>query len=133
MAAAGFLVLPLCLAVGLRQWGMGGYPDSAGVAAGCLIVAGIMVVPFGIGLLARVAPGLLAPWRPQDGLFFRAVRACLFLVGFVLLYQVVDVVLTRELPAGWELGSAIAAGGVLVAAAILNSGPWRARGGNDAG
>jgi hypothetical protein len=132
-AALGFLALPLVLAVGLSQWGTGGYAGSASVAMGCLIVAAIMVVPFAVGGLARVAPGLLAPWAPEHGLFFRAVRACLFLVGFVLLYQGVDVLLTRELPAGWELGSAIAAGGVLGAAAILNTGPWRARGGSDAG
>jgi hypothetical protein len=73
VAATGFLALPVCLGAGLSQWGTGGYPGSTSVAAGCLIVAGIMAVPFAVGLLARVAPGLLAPWVPGDGLFFRAV------------------------------------------------------------
>jgi hypothetical protein len=131
VAATGFLALPVCLGAGLSQWGTGGYPGSTSVAAGCLIVAGIMAVPFAVGLLARVAPGLLAPWVPGDGLFFRAVRACLFLVGFVLLYQVVGVVLSQELPSGWETGSALAAAGVLGIVAWLNVGPWRQQGGRN--
>jgi hypothetical protein len=128
-AAVFAFLWPIGLALASFAQSLGGGSGAAAgdMAIGHVIVAGIMALPFLIVTLGRLAPELTAPWGQGDALFFGAVRASLFLTGFVLIYQGVGWALSKDMPTGWKLGAAVSAAAVLSWYALLSLGPWRRR------
>lgn len=128
--------ISLGMAVGTLARGLGsGQPiDWGGTIFGQLVVTGIVALPFLVAVLvmllsgggARPLPGGVLVWGDPATLFYRTVRASLFMCGFVLVYLVVIMLVLGQALEAWALGALTNAAMTLAWFGVLSVGPWAA-------
>jgi hypothetical protein len=134
---------PFFIGLGLMMghifWALGaGVPvDWTGRVTGHFIVTAIIGLPILMALLAAVLsgggtremPGGRALWGEPGTLFYRTVRASLFLCGFVLFYFAISVILFRDPVPVWGISAVVQAILTLIWFGALRLGPWKAAAG----
>jgi hypothetical protein len=127
----------LGLMLGQLIWavGAGAAIDWSGRITGHFIVTAIIGLPILMAVLSaflsgggrREMPGGRALWGAPGTLFYRTVRASLFLCGFVLFYFAISVVLFRDPVPVWGLSAIVQAVLTLIWFGALQLGPWKTR------
>jgi hypothetical protein len=107
----------------MRPLGAGQSIDWGGMVLGHGIVLAIIAAPLGLGWLAAAMPQAKV-WGSLDTLFFRTVRASLFMVGFVILYLGINIVMFKMPVSPWVIGALLSASMTLAWYGFLRFGPW---------
>jgi hypothetical protein len=127
-----FISFGLAIGTAARAIGAEQAIDWQGTIFGQLIVTAIVAAPFLLAFIVKVLsanntqplPGGIMLWGDASTLFFRAVRASLFMCGFVVVYLIVSSVALGQTLQPWAIGALTNAVMTLSWFGFLQIGPW---------